>query len=175
MAGIITKIEVYKYKFFLLFFLPLYIRLKKEKVLDHEIRGKIQGYILANPGANYTLLKKELKIPNGQLAYHLSVLEREKIIRSKKDGKFKRFYSKDIKPPDVDEELSQIRLQLIKIIEENPGISMKEFVSKIGISRQLLNFHLRVLKNAKPPYIKTEKKGMKNLYHINIEENGGVK
>ena len=171
MPFFVAGTEIGKYKLFSLILFPIYLKLKKEKVLDNRIRWMIFGYIKANQGANYSIIKNELNIPNGQLAYHLSVLEREELISSRKDGLFKRFYPRDINPSNIKEHLTQIRLSIIKIIEKNPGITIKELVIKTGFSRQLLNFHLRILTNANPPYIRTQKEDFKNKFYLNIEFN----
>jgi len=90
-----TATEIGTYKFASMFAVPLYSReLKKRKRKGKELylRGKIHGYILGNPGENYTAIKTKLALTNGALAYHLQVLERNKDIRSERDGVLKRFY-----------------------------------------------------------------------------------
>ena len=72
--------------------LPLYSKIRREEVLDQYTRGKIHGYIIANPGEHYNSLKAQLRLKNGTLAYHLRVLEREGYVKSVRDGPFKRFY-----------------------------------------------------------------------------------
>ena len=47
-----------KYKLISIFAIPYYTRLKKRKVLDHQTRGKILGYIQSEPGTHYNELKK---------------------------------------------------------------------------------------------------------------------
>jgi hypothetical protein len=59
-----------------LFFLPLYSKMRPEEVLDSFIRGKILGYVRANPGCHYNLIKQDLKLHNGTLIHHLDTLER---------------------------------------------------------------------------------------------------
>ena len=67
--------------------------------------------------------------------------------------------------------MSETRLQIFTLIEQNPGISTKELAIKMGVSRQLMNLHVKVLKESVPPYIKSKKEGLVTKYYINIENN----
>lgn len=135
-------IEVFKYGL-LLFFLPLYTRIKKEKLLDQPTRHKIHGYIIGNPGAHFGLIKQDLSIPNGQLVYHLRQLTRAHIIYSQVDGSRKRFYPVDFpKPKTGEHHFNDTQEKILEIIEENSGISQKKVATSVGISRQVAGYHL---------------------------------
>ncbi|UCE36071.1 MAG: PKD domain-containing protein [Thermoplasmata archaeon] len=145
--------------------LPLYTRIKKEEVLDNEIRGMIRGYIIANPGDNYNSIKRALSLNNGALAYHLKVLERANIIQSKKDGMFKRFYPAGMKIPQGNGgEISEIQRILLQKISESPGINQKEVAALLGLSKGVINYHIKVLLAKELLHI--EKKGRKTHCYI---------
>jgi parallel beta-helix repeat protein len=135
-------IEVLKYGLWL-FFLPLYIRIKKEKLLDQPTRHKIHGYIIGNPGAHFGLIKQDLGIPNGQLVHHLRQLTRAHIIYSQVDGTRKRFYPVDYpKPKSGEHYFNDTQEKILEVIENNSGISQKKVASSVGISRQVAGYHL---------------------------------
>ena len=163
--------EYKRYKMISSMFLPLYVRLKKENVLNHKIREKIYGYIFANQGVDYYLIKKDLNLAGDTLAYNLTILEKEKIIKSRNDGEFKRFYPLDIKPQNVDLIISQIPLQIFKTIEDKPGISAKSLSLKLGIKTRLMKLHLKFLNETDPPFINSIKKGISTGYYINYDNN----
>ena len=154
-------------KLFVLFFLfvPLYSRMKKNTVLDHYVRGQIHGYIVANPGDHYNSIKEALKLNNGTLAYHIRVLEREGIVKSRSDGIYKRFYPSDMKVPENDgTRLTEIQKIILKRIKETPGISQKEMSRLVGVSPSTINYHIDILKSA--GLVRSERRGMRIGYFL---------
>jgi predicted transcriptional regulator len=126
-------------------FLPLYVKLRKEEVLDQFTRGKIQGYITAYPGEHYSSIKAQLGLKNGALAYHLKVLEREGYITSVRDGVFKRFYPKEAPLPRRRSQYSAIQEMILEHIKEKPGISQDRLAQMMKVSNQVINYHIKNL------------------------------
>lgn len=71
-----------KFAFISIFISPLYSRLNKNELLEQKNRSDIYSYIVDNPGVNYTRLLQDLNLGNGTLVHHLTILERERYIRS---------------------------------------------------------------------------------------------
>ncbi|MGQ9583461.1 MAG: winged helix-turn-helix transcriptional regulator [Thermoplasmatota archaeon] len=142
-----------KYWFLSVLFIPLYTKIKRDDILDHFIRGQVYGYIKANPGEHYNSIKKALSLKNGTLMYHLKTLEREDFIKSVVDGRFRRFYPKDMKIPDPSEELvlkmNHIQREILRIIRESPGISQKELAARIGLSPPTVHYHVDIMTAAR--------------------------
>ncbi|UCG70886.1 MAG: winged helix-turn-helix transcriptional regulator [Thermoplasmata archaeon] len=146
--------------------LPLYTRIKKEEVLDNEIRGMIRGYIIANPGDNYNSIKRALGLNNGTLAHHLKVLEKAEIIQSKQDGMFKRFYPAGMRiPHDNGSEISEMQRILLVKIADSPGISQKEIAKLLGMSKGVINYHVKVLHGKQ--LLQMKKRGRKTHCYVN--------
>ena len=55
-------------------------------------RGRLLGYLTANPGCHFRALLSALEMSNGQLSHHLRVLEQEESIWRRKDGRLVRYY-----------------------------------------------------------------------------------
>jgi uncharacterized repeat protein (TIGR01451 family) len=127
------------------FFLPLYTKLRKKNILEHETRGMIRGYVIANPGDHFNSIKKALSLNNGTLAYHLHVLEREGLIKSKRWGKFTRFYPSGMKLPENGSRYSEIQKIIMNKIGETPGISQKEIAAVMGVTKSTINYHINRL------------------------------
>lgn len=125
-------------------FLPMYTRLRHEKVLDHETRGMIRGYIVANPGDHYNSIKEALELPNGTLAYHIQVLQKEMIVRSVKDGKFRRFYPAEMRIPEGGEP-TKIQRVILDLIRTNPGITPRDAAGLLGLTASTVSYHLEKL------------------------------
>jgi DNA-binding MarR family transcriptional regulator len=155
-AGL-SATEFGKYRLLTLFFVPLYVRLKKDQVLDNYVRGQIHGYIIANPGDHYNSIRDALELSNGILAHHLNTLEREGLVQSMRDGMYRRFFPANAKLPPEDEGHFNIQKRIVGIIRSNPGISQKEISQKVGVSGPTVNYHVSVLATAR--MIRVEKTG----------------
>jgi predicted transcriptional regulator/uncharacterized membrane protein len=145
--GLLGGTEFGRYAFFG-FLIVLYTKLKKDRVLDHYLRGKIHGYIIANPGEHYNAIKEQLEVTNGALSYHLRVLEREGYVRSRMDGMYKRFYPADMKLPRTSRDISSFQEVILTIVKNNQGVSQKEIAKRIGVSSQVINYHIKILEDS---------------------------
>jgi uncharacterized repeat protein (TIGR01451 family) len=144
-AGLGGLVATERGKTSLLFlFVPLYTRLRHEHVLDHETRGMIRGYIVANPGDHYNAIKEALELPNGTLAYHIQILQKESIVKSVKDGKFRRFYPYEMRLPEggVPTKIQRVILDLIRA---NPGITPRDAAGLLGLTSSTVSYHLEKL------------------------------
>jgi predicted transcriptional regulator len=165
--AVVGSSEVGKYKF-ISFVGPLYTKLKSEEILDHYTRGKIHGYILANPGDHYNSIKKALEVSNGSFAYHLRVLEREGLIKSKRDGLYKRFYPYSAKiPQDNGKKLNDTQRIIIEKIRTQPGISQKDIALLLGVKPQTVNYHINKLIMA--GFVLIERRGIGVKYFLNTK------
>jgi uncharacterized repeat protein (TIGR01451 family) len=148
----------------LMFFLPLYTRLKRKQVLDNEIRGMIRGYVTANPGDHFNAVKFALDLGNGTLAHHLSVLERENIVKSVKDGKFRRLFPAGAKVRDG-AYITKVERLILDVVRETPGITQKDIVKRLGLSQPAVSYHISKLKKSNK--MDAERHGMSVRHYIN--------
>jgi DNA-binding MarR family transcriptional regulator len=151
--------------------IPLYHRIEKEKVLDHYLRREIYLYIQSNPGSSYSDIMKDINLKNGVLVYHLKTLEREEIIKSSRDGMYRRFYPMDMKlKPKEFEDLSWFQIGIYNLIRKNPGITPNKITKELGRSKQVINYHLKIMKSS--GLIRTENRGKyATLYLVNPDSN----
>jgi len=127
------------------FFVWLYTKIKNVEVLDHYLRGKIHGYIIANPGEHYNQIKDALCLNNGSLAYHLRVLEREGYVKSLREGVYKRFYPASATMPA--DRLTPMERLIMREIKDRIGITQKEIAGRIEESPQVVNYHIKNLES----------------------------
>jgi predicted transcriptional regulator len=142
----------------------LYSKIARTKVLDNFLRGKIYGYILANPGDHYNAIMDALKLSNGTFAYHIRLLEREELVKSQLDGVYKRFYPAEMIVPTSDRmELTRIQRIICDIINEKPGINQREVAALLNLSSATVNYHIDTL--LKKNHVRRERVGMKVRYY----------
>jgi DNA-binding transcriptional ArsR family regulator len=139
--------EFGKYRFLSLLFVPLYTKIHKDKVLDHFTRGRVYEYIRNNPGSHYSLIKRELGLNNGGLTYHLRTLEREELIRARRVGIYKLFYTTKTQIPEtIGLGLNELQKTIVESIRTNPGITQTEIGAKIpDKSQRTISHHIKTM------------------------------
>jgi len=131
-----------------LFFLPLYSKMRPEEILDSFIRGKILGYIRANPGCHYNLIKQDLKLHNGTLIHNLDTLERNGYVKSARDGLLRRFFPGDIKIPQGKFYMNPMQESMTKYIRYHPGVSQADLTRGLYLEPHVVRYHVKILKDA---------------------------
>jgi parallel beta-helix repeat protein len=145
-------------------FVPLYMKLKKGKLLDNYDRGRVYQYIEINPGEHYNQIKRDLSLANGSLVHHLRVLEQGEKIKSRKDGRFRRFYTRGTQIPVTNGgELTEVQKRITDSVKDLPGVTQKEMASLLGIHQSSVSYQMSNLEER--GLIRTEKKGRKVHYY----------
>jgi PKD repeat protein/predicted transcriptional regulator len=156
-----TEIGIFALFSFLVF---LYSRIRGEEILDNFTRGQIKGYITANPGDHYNSIKQALDLNNGTLAYHLQRLENERIIKSRADGIYKRFYPYEMRVPEPDgKALTEMQKLILDRVAETPGIPQKDVAGFLHVSGGTINYHMETL--IKMGRVVRKRDGMKVRYY----------
>tara|TARA_B100000029_G_scaffold335975_1_gene328089 strand:- start:223 stop:1104 length:882 start_codon:yes stop_codon:yes gene_type:complete len=130
---------------------PMLARMKSNRE-DMLTRGRLLGYLEANPGIHFSALRDALGLANGVTAYHLHFLETTGQIISWRDGKLRRYAISSLTKEEVSRIKSPIsgtRLAILEVLANsgNLGMSGPEISKKLQISRQLLSHHLSELRN----------------------------
>ncbi|MGA1821696.1 MAG: PKD domain-containing protein, partial [Thermoplasmatota archaeon] len=160
-AGYALSTDLGRWKFFMLL-IPLYTRIKKDAVLDNFQRGRIYQYILMNPGDHFSHIKKMLALNSGTLTYHLSVLERREFIKSRSDGRFRRFYPFEMRVEQGPHR--DIQELILAYLANNPGISQREIANALNIHVSTVNYHVNMMVGA--GLLRSSKEGRIQLYEV---------
>ena len=134
-------------------FVPLYTRINRDKVLENPTRENIYQMVAGNPGMDLLSIKNALDLSNGVLAYHIHTLERERYLRSIRDGRHRRFYVTGTKV----EQGSYMERLILREIENNPTINQSQLARRMNLTRQAVHYHIRKLTNK--GMVTTEKRG----------------
>ncbi len=127
---------------------PLYVRRRRGEEDDPETRGMVRGYILVHPGDSYTEIKRNLRLNNGSLAWHLKKLEGDGLVKSRQEGKRRRYYPADASYPREEDRLHAVQRRLLLAVAEDPGIPVRILAQQTGVSSQLALYHLRKMARA---------------------------
>ncbi|HLF05784.1 MAG TPA: helix-turn-helix domain-containing protein, partial [Thermoplasmata archaeon] len=123
----------------------LFTRLGRRRALDHFVRGQIFGRIQERPGITYGELLRASGIGNGNLAYHLRVLEREGFVRAERQGRWKLLYPVTAPPAGRGIILSLPQRQVLDAVAASPGLSESALRERLGVNKRTLAYHLRGL------------------------------
>lgn len=146
----VTETGKYKLLALLPLLIPLYTRIQKEDVLDQFVRGEIYGFIKTHPGAHYNKIMREIDVKNGTLSYHLHMLEKTGMVKSRKEGlRFRAFYPTGMKFPQEERyRLTELQTKILQSIKQNEGITQKEIARMLDEKHQTINYNIKVLQQA---------------------------
>jgi len=131
---------------------PMYTRLTRDELLDHEIRQRLYEQIEADPGIHLSELAREADVSWGTLLHHLRKLEEADLVYSEKENGKRCFFL----PGQVSDEQRQILPALendkartiAEFYIENPSASQSEAADELGYSAALVSYHLQKLEDA---------------------------
>lgn len=145
-------------------------------------RGRLMGYLTANPGCHFRALMAALDMSNGQITHHLRILEAEENVWRKKDGRLVRFYpfTNQLHPNMVDDDLpvpplspdpNSLQGKILSLLDEDGQLggfpTQAELAKRLEKSQQLISHHLRTLQ--KYGLVERRKMGVKNRYKLTRE------
>jgi predicted transcriptional regulator len=121
-----------------------------EPVLELETARKIYECINKNPGFHLREIQRQLdNIPTGTLQYQLTRLEKDNLITSKIDGRYKRYYISGKIGSTGKVILSALRKdvqrRIILYLLLNPSAKHKDILNQFDLSPSTISFHLKNL------------------------------
>jgi predicted transcriptional regulator len=145
-------------------------------------RGRLMGYLTANPGCHFRALMSALEMSNGQITHHLRVLEAEENVWRKNDGRLVRFYpltnqlhpntrEEDLPVPPLSPDPNSLQGKILNLLDQDGGLgqfpTQAELAKRLEKSQQLISHHLRTLQ--KFGLVERRKMGVKNRYKLTRE------
>lgn len=145
-------------------------------------RGRLMGYLTANPGCHFRALMAALDMSNGQITHHIRVLENEESIWRRKDGRLVRFYplTNQLQPhmdddalpvPPLSPDPNSLQGKILSLLDDDGTLgefpTQSELADKLEKSQQLVSHHLRTLQ--KFGLVEKRKMGMRNRYKLTRE------
>jgi len=121
--------------------------------LDHPTRRRIYRHLLMLPGDHFRSIARVLQLGHGTVIHHIEVLIRAGLIASESANGRVRYYPKGV---DSESERNQLftkhwnyrdlRLRILFVLSRTGGGRPGEIARLLGISRQLVGYHLARLK-----------------------------
>ena len=145
-------------------------------------RGRLMGYLTANPGCHFRALMSALDMSNGQITHHLRILEAEEHVWRKGDGRLVRFYpltnklnpntsEEDLPVPPLSPDPNSLQGKILNLLDQGGDLgqfpTQAELAKRLEKSQQLISHHLRTLQ--KYGLVERRKMGVKNRYKLTRE------
>ena len=143
-------------------------------------RGRVVGYLVANPGVHFRALLAALDMSNGQLAHHLKVLEETEMIWRRRDGRMMRYYpstidskldENDLPVPLLSPDPNSLQGRILDLLDATGNdivnLSQKELAVRLESSQQLISHHLKTLEAY--GLIERDRVGMRFRYRLTRE------
>lgn len=143
-------------------------------------RGRVVGYLVANPGVHFRALLGALNMSNGQLAHHLKVLEDQDLLWRRRDGRMMRYYPStvdsrldddDLPVPLLTPDPNSLQGRILNLLDATGNdivnLSQKELSDRLESSQQLISHHLKTLEGY--GLIERDKVGLRYRYRLTRE------
>ena len=145
-------------------------------------RGRLMGYLTANPGCHFRALMAALEMSNGQITHHLKILENEDRIWRRADGRLVRFYpfTSNLHPGVLDDDLpmpplspdpNSLQGKILRLLDDDGQLDLfptqSELAHRLERSQQLVSHHLRTLQ--KYGLVEKKRSGVRNRYCLTRE------
>jgi len=108
-----------------------YTTLSREEIMNNKKRQEIVELLAQRKGLTFSELMRKLGMKNGVLAYHLRMLEKNKYVKSARDGKYRRFFLWEDPMPFYD----SIERKIVKMVGKEPKISHDQLTSGIHANK----------------------------------------
>lgn len=138
-------------------FAPLYTRLARSELLDHDTRAEIYNHLDEHPGTHLRQLKRELDLKHGTLLHHLQMLEDQEMIRSVKDGMYRRFYLSEDAPTHGGTPSTRERVE--RAILAEPGTTNQAIAEALDEQASTIHYHVDSL--VEEDRVRKEREGRK--------------
>ncbi len=156
----------------------------KDDILEQGTRQAIYETIEKNPGLHFRRICRALDKKMGVVQYHVSVLEKNGLIRSIRDGRYKCFFAENtddmISPEDrPSPEEQRLRESIITSLRRKTPqllithlaketVASHQALSAVAqVSPQAITFHTQKLQ--KEGIIESEKQGRQKFYSLSSE------
>ena len=145
-------------------------------------RGRLMGYLTANPGCHFRALMSALDMSNGQITHHLRILEAEEHVWRKNDGRLVRYYpltnqlnpntsADDLPVPPLSPDPNSLQGKILNLLDQDGDMgqfpTQAELAKRLEKSQQLISHHLRTLQ--KYGLVERRKMGVMNRYKLTRE------
>lgn len=121
-----------------LLLVPLFTRLRRDRLLDNPVRARLYERIRADPGIHRADLVDFLGVGEGGTRHHLKQLVSHRLVVELPVDGFVRYFAAGEVPPQVAREVALLKAGSLRRVHDldvaEPGLSLREAARRLGIS-----------------------------------------
>ena len=143
----------------------------KEEILENSNRREIFTYVESNPGVHLRELQRALSLPLGSAEYHVDYMVKRGVLVRERDGRYTRFYAKELESADKEvlSTLRQRRLrQILLFALPRKKVKYKTLLNAIKVPRSTLSLYLKQLVDHN--ILRRHKVGYETIYTVIDED-----
>lgn len=130
--------------------LPLLSRIAHSDIYNNDARRTIHELVVGEPGQCLNELVSRTGYSRNAVSYHLFVLEKEEEIVSVKDGKYRRYFTRNGKYVNGAKNVvaalrNDTTLKLAKVVMERPGSIQRDLCVELGATPSATCWHAKRL------------------------------
>jgi DNA-binding transcriptional ArsR family regulator len=122
--------------------MPGYSRIEREEAMLNSRRSQLYEMVRAEPGIHLSDLVRRSGLGWGAALYHLSVLEKNRVLVAHAEGGFKRYFANGLHHRGEMARMTALRhvpaRQLFEAVQSRPGLSGRELAMALGLSPSTL-------------------------------------
>ncbi len=126
-----------------------YAKIRNDELLDHPLREAVRSHVQHNPGIDPPSLQGRLGVPWSTLTYHLSVMERDRLLISNVVGRHKHLFLPNVTPARQRAGVATLQNEqtrrIFETIAQQPGSHQRALARQFGIDPKAVTWHLRRL------------------------------
>ncbi|ADC68947.1 transcriptional regulator, ArsR family [Methanocaldococcus sp. FS406-22] len=140
--------------------------LDEEKVLLNDTRREIYNYILDNPGCHLRELSKNLNKSVSTLTWHLRILEKANLVKSKKLGNKLIYYpaNMDVRDLPLLYLKNETQKSIFEYLSKNSA-HLRKIAKDLNLNVETVRYNLKKLENL--GIVKAREEGNRVVYYIN--------
>jgi len=118
--------------------------------LELDTRKNIYEIVRENPGLHFREIKRKTGLAIGSLQYHLGYLEKHSVLKSKKDGRFVRYYtlrnySEEEKPDEFAILRNKAMKKIVLFLIHSKRATLPKVAANINLSLPTTSIYLKKL------------------------------
>lgn len=130
--------------------IPLLSRISHDEIYDNDARRSINELVVAEPGLCLNDLVARLGFSRNAVSYHLFVLEKEEAVVSIKDGKYRRYFTRNGKYVNGAKNVvaalrNETTLAMARAVLARPGAIQRDLCVELGATASAACWHAKRL------------------------------
>ena len=131
---------------------PLFTRLRRDRLLDNPVRARLHERIRAEPGIHLAELVDFTGLGKGATRHHVDQLVKHRLVVEAQDGGFARYFCAGEVPPEVARREMVLRAgatrEVYDLLAAEPGLSLREAAARLGMAAPTVHRYRKRLEKA---------------------------